>query len=134
MEHPAPPARPLTDIVDDHMDMWSEPDPARRLERVRRCWHPDGALVSPPLQARGHEAICALLGAMQDHYPGHVLVRTSRVDAHHDTFRVGWEIQAPDGTAVLVGIDVGIVDEDRMLVRLTGFFGDPPALDETSAP
>jgi hypothetical protein len=130
MEHPAPSARPLIDLVDDHMDMWSEPDPGRRLERIRRCWHPDGALISPPLQARGHEAINRLLGAMQDHYPGHVLVRTSQVDAHHDTFRVGWEVRAPDGTPALVGIDVGIVDEDRLLVRLTGFFGDPPGFDE----
>lgn len=116
-------ARPLVDLVDDHMDTWSDPDPVRRLERVRRCWRPDGELVSPPLRARGHAGIAALLGAMQEHYPGHVLVRTSRVDAHHDTFRAAWEIQAPDGSAVLAGIDVGVVDDDRMLVRLTGFFG-----------
>lgn len=128
--HHPPPQRSLADLIDDHMDTWSDPDPDRRLERVRRCWHPDGALVSPPLQARGHEAIAALLGAMQDHYPGHVLMRTSLIDSHHDTFRVAWEIQGPDGTTVLSGIDIGIVDEDRMLIRLTGFFGEPPALDE----
>jgi hypothetical protein len=134
MDDPAPMARPLTHLIDDVMATWGEPDEGRRAEGIVRCWHPDGALVSPPLEARGHEAIGSLLAAMQDFYPGHVLVRTTRVDAHHDTFRVGWEVHAGDGTVALSGIDIGIIDADRRLLRLTGFFGTPRALDEETAP
>jgi hypothetical protein len=79
--------------------------------------------VDPPLDGHGHDGICAMMGAMQGQFPGHTFVRTSDVDAHHDTFRVGWELRGPDGTAVLAGIDVGLLAADGKLRRISGFFG-----------
>jgi hypothetical protein len=123
---PVPPTstRTVTELVDDHLATWSEPDPARRLQRIAACWEADGALVDPPLDGHGHDGISALMAAMQEHYPDHVFARSSDVDAHHDTFRVAWELRGPNGDVALTGVDLGLISEDDKLVRISGFFGD----------
>jgi hypothetical protein len=123
--------RTVTQLVDEHLATWSEPDPQRRLDRIAACWEADGALVDPPLDGQGHEGVSALMAAMQEHYPGHVFVRTSGVDAHHDTFRVAWELRGPEGEVALEGLDVGLVSGAGRLVRISGFFGS--AIAEASS-
>lgn len=113
----------ITDLIDEHLATWAEPDNDRRLERIAACWAADGSLVDPPLDGHGHDGISALMGAMQDHYPDHTFVRMSDVDTHHDTFRVAWELRGPDGAAALSGIDVGLLAADGKLRRISGFFG-----------
>jgi hypothetical protein len=116
--------RTITDLIDEHLDTWSEPDPARRLERIQSIWEADGGIVDPPLDGHGHEGINALMGTMQTHYPEHRVVRTSEVDAHHDTFRVAWGLSGPAGDLALTGIDVGLLSEDGRVQRIVGFFGE----------
>lgn len=116
--------RTLSELVDEHLATWSETDPDRRLARVAACWSEHGALVDPPLDGHGHDGISALMGAMQEHYPGHRFVRTSAVDAHHDAFRVAWELRGEDGTVALAGVDTGLVADDGRIRRISGFFGE----------
>ena len=114
----------LTDLVDTYLGAWAEEDPARRAEVIRGCWTETGCIVDPPLDGYGHAGIDALFAAFQNHYPGCAFVRTSEVDAHHDVFRVTWELRAGDGTTVLSGMDVGNLSPDGRIARITGFFGD----------
>lgn len=116
--------RTITELVDEHLATWSEPDPARRRERIAACWDADGALVDPPLDGHGHDGISALMAAMQEHYPGHEFARCGEVDAHHDTFRVAWELRGPGGDVALTGLDVGFTSQTGKLSRISGFFGE----------
>ena len=61
----------------------------------------------------------------QQQYPGYKFRRTSGVDGHHDAVRFGWELFGPDGTVLVAGIDIGVVDEGK-LRSITGFFGELP--------
>ncbi|GIJ11943.1 hypothetical protein ACFFMR_32570 [Micromonospora andamanensis] len=123
----------LTRVVDTYLSAWSEPDPVRRLEMIAGCWVDDGALVDPPLDGRGHAGISTLMATMQQHYPGHAFVRTTEVDLHHDTFRVGWELRGPGGEVALAGVDYGLVASDGRLCRISGFFSDLPAREQREA-
>lgn len=116
--------RTITDLIDEHLATWSEPDPDRRLERIQAGWEPDGGIIDPPLEGHGHDGINQLMAAMQAHYPEHRFVRTSDVDAHHDTFRVEWELRGPDDDIALTGLDVGLVSQSGKLQRIDGFFGE----------
>jgi hypothetical protein len=118
----------LTATVDTYLAAWNEADPDRRAELVERVWAPGGTLVDPPAAAEGHAGISELHGALQAQFPGHRFRRASAVDAHHDRFRVGWELVGPDGTVAIAGTDVGAVADDGRLTTITGFFGPlPPA-------
>ena len=117
----------VTTTVDTYLSAWNETDPQRRAGLVEQVWAADGTLTDPPMAASGRAGISDLHAALQDQFPGHSFRRSSAVDAHHDRFRVGWELVGPDGTVALAGLDVGELTEDGRLRAVTGFFGDLPA-------
>jgi len=65
---------------------------------------------------------------VQAKFPGHRFRRRSGVDAHHDQLRFAWDLISPDGAVVVAGIDIGALAADGRLERITGFFGEAPAL------
>jgi len=115
-------------LVDQWLAAYGEPDPARRLAAIRATWHPEGRLVDPPLEARGHQGIHDQAATVQAQFPGHRFERTTVVDAHHEFLRYGWRLLDANGAAVLEGIDVVELDVDGRMLRVVGFFGaQPPA-------
>jgi SnoaL-like domain len=104
----------------------NETDDDRRATIVAEAWAPDGRWVDPPFEGEGHEAINTMVSAIYVQYPEHRFRRASAIDAHHDSLRIGWELVSPDGDVVLQGTDVGVVDGDGRLERVTGFFGSLP--------
>ena len=65
---------------------------------------------------------------MQAQFPGHVMTRTSGVDAHRDLVRFTWALGAPGAEPVFAGLDVAKFDADGRLHRIIGFAGhDVPA-------
>lgn len=118
----------VTTTVDTYLAMWNEEDPARRAELVAAAWQPAGRYADPLLEADGHEALGEMVAAVHGRFPGHRFSRLSGVDVHHDELRFAWQLAAPDGTVTVAGIDVGHLGADGRLLRITGFFGDLPAL------
>ena len=117
----------VTATVDTYLAMWNEEDPARRAELVDAAWSLAGRYVDPLLEADGHQALSEMVAAVHGQFPGHRFSRSSGVDVHHDELRFAWQLGAPDGSVTVAGIDVGRLDADGRLTRITGFFGDLPA-------
>ena len=117
-----------TTIVDTYLAMWNETDPTRRARLIEQGWVGDGRYVDPMLEAQGHGALGEMVAGIQAKFPGHRFRRRSGVDAHHDQLRFAWDLVAQDGAVVVAGIDVGALAVDGRLARITGFFGDAPAL------
>jgi hypothetical protein len=113
-------------IVDTYLAMWNEEDPGRRSEYIERAWASEGRYTDPLLEAEGHTALSEMVTNVHSHYPGHRFERTSGIDVHHDDLRFGWQLVAPDGSTTVAGLDVGTIDADGRLQRITGFFGDLP--------
>ena len=118
----------VTKIVDTYLAMWNETDPARRAEYIDRAWARDGYYVDPQLEAEGRAALNDMVTTVQARFPGHRFRRISGIDNHHGELRFSWELAAPDGSIVVAGIDVGGLAADGRLKRVTGFFGQLPAL------
>jgi len=120
--------RDITSIIDAYFALLNEPDPTRRAALLSRVWAPDGRWVDPPLASEGPTGIDAMIVAAQGQFPGHRFRRVSGIDQHHDHFRFGWELVAPDGSVVVAGTDIGELTPDGRLRRIIGFFGPLPAL------
>jgi hypothetical protein len=118
----------LAETVDTWLRAYGEPDAAIRANLIAAVWAPEGVLVDPPFDGTGHEQIAGLVAAAQGQFPGHTFRRTSEIDAHHDLARYTWELVGPDGTPVLGGTDVVLLDGDGRLSYVAGFFGEPAPL------
>jgi SnoaL-like domain len=119
----------LTTTVDTYLATWSEGDATKRASAIERIWTSDARLIDPPLEGEGHAGVNDMAAALQSQFPGHAFRRTSAIDAHHNFVRFAWELVAPDGTVALTGLDVGEIDDDGRLRRITGFFGELPPDD-----
>jgi hypothetical protein len=117
-----------TTIVDTYLAMWNETDPKRRAQLIEQAWAGHCRYVDPMLEAEGHAALAEMVAGVQAKFPGHRFRRRSGVDAHHDQLRFAWDLVAPDGAVVVAGVDVGALGADGRLQRITGFFGDAPAM------
>jgi SnoaL-like protein len=111
--------------IDRYLASWNESDGAARAAQSRDIWSADGRLVDPLIDAVGPDAIAAAIGELQDRMPGHSLIRTTRIDTHHDLARFGWTVNAPGGNVAVAGIDVVTVGADGRILTAIGFFGEP---------
>lgn len=115
-------------MIDRHLAALCDADAPRRAEAFGATWHPEGRLVDPPLEARGHQGIADHAATLLRHFPQHRFQRSTAIDAHHGFLRYGWRLLAPDGTPAMEGVDVGQLDVDGRLMLVVGFFGaQPPA-------
>ena len=115
----------ITTTIDTHLEAYGETDPARRADLIAQVWLPDGELIDPPLEGKGHDGIGDMATAVLEHFPGHSFRRTSAVDEHHGFVRYGWELVGGDGSVAIAGVDV-VQLEDGRIRRITGFFGELP--------
>jgi hypothetical protein len=117
----------INELVDRYIATWNEKDPAARHAAVRGLWAEDGTYVDPLADVAGHDAIDAIIGAVQRQFPDFVFRLGSAVDAHHDRARFTWEL-GPDGSgAVVVGFDVVVLAEDDRIQDVHGFLEKVPA-------
>jgi|RhiMetdeSRZDD1v2_1073273.scaffolds.fasta_scaffold2344989_1 hypothetical protein len=112
-----------TAIVDAYFAMWNEEDVEKRAQHIKEAWTNSGRYCDPARDATGHTALNEMVSAARPHFPGHIVRRTSGIDAHHDQLRFSWDVVGPDGSVPVAGIDVGVVASDGRLERITGFFG-----------
>jgi hypothetical protein len=120
----------LASTIDTYLDAYAEPDPSRRNRLVEKVWATNGELLDPPIEGSGRAGISALTDVVNTHYPAHTFHRTSGIDSHHQLARYAWELRGPDGTVAVSGVDVAEVNDHGQLVRVVGFFGELPALED----
>jgi hypothetical protein len=115
------------ETVEAYMAAWNEPDEAKRLQLLERCWADDGTYTDPMSDVAGREALVALITGFQAQMPGATISIQSAIDEHHGRIRFGWALNG--GPTAMDGIDVGILGADGRLVSIVGFWGMAPKTD-----
>ncbi|MCO5118248.1 MAG: nuclear transport factor 2 family protein [Burkholderiaceae bacterium] len=113
-----------TELIDLYCEAWSDPDPVRRAELLRRVWSQDATYTDPTVHARGAEELLAHIAGVRERRPGSRVVRTSGVDEHHGLARFAWHAIEADGSTLPEGIDLAFLSSDGSRIdRIIGFFG-----------
>ncbi len=112
----------VTTIVETYIAAWNERDPDQRLRLVAETFTPDADYLDPLMSGQGHEAINAMIEAVQQQFPDHDFRLQGTPDSHHDRLRFGWTL-TPEGedTPVGVGVDFATLAEDGRLQSVSGF-------------
>ncbi len=110
--------------IDAYVAAWNETDAAKRAALLEDGTGEDLWYRDPMLEADSRDGFAAVLGAVQQQLPGHVLTRTSDVDAHHDLVRFNWALGVPGEAPTFSGVDIAKFDGDDKLHRIIGFAGE----------
>jgi hypothetical protein len=115
-------------LVETYFAMWRTTDPAERAERVATTFTPDGRHVDQHADATGHAELTEMIAGVHAGFPGFQMARSSGIDRFGDQLRFTWTLDGADGTPIVAGLDVAEVAPDGRLQRVTGFWGDLPAV------
>ena len=115
------------ELAQRYIDTWNEMDPAARRAAVERLYTEDAHYIDPLAAAEGHDAIAAMIGAVQDQFPGFVFRLAGPVDGHHNQARFGWELGPAGAEAPIVGFDVAVIDDSGRIQTVLGFLDKVPA-------
>lgn len=113
-------------IAHGYIAVWNETDPLRRRRLLEAGWKPDASYVDPMAQARGLDAIDALVGAVQQRYPGFRFNLKGQADAHGDNLRFAWTLGPSGAEDLIEGSDFAQLDGGK-LHAVVGFLDKVPA-------
>jgi hypothetical protein len=113
-------------VRERYLECWNETDPTVRARLVADAWSARASYVDPLVEATGHEAITATIGAVQQQFPGHVFTPVGEVDEHHGVARFQWGLGPVGAAPLVVGFDVVTTDEDGRISTVVGFLDQVP--------
>ena len=122
---------PALSVVEGYVATWNETDAARRLAAITKLWAASGRYRDPLMAGDGPAGIDAMIAGVQGRFPGMVLKRTSKVDAHNGAgdcyVRFSWSLGPAAGPAIVEGVDFGTLSPDGRLAAIVGFIDKMPA-------
>lgn len=113
----------LERLIDTYCAAWSDPDPACRRQLLGAVWEDGATYTDPTVHAVGMDELLAHIDTVVARRPGARVIRTSRVDAHHDLARFAWHVVQADGTALPDSLDLAEISGAGRISRVIGFFG-----------
>jgi len=113
-------------VTEAYVATWNETDPARRRAGIAAAWAEAGTYRDPVMASDGPAGIDAMLAGVQAKFPGFVLKRTSRVDAHNGALRFTWSLGPAAGPSVVEGVDFCTLAPDGRLASVVGFIDKMP--------
>jgi hypothetical protein len=115
------------ELAQRYIDTWNETDPDARRAAVDQLYTEDARYVDPLAAAEGREAIAAMIGAVQEQFPGFLFRMAGPVDGHHNQVRFGWQLGPAGAEAPIVGFDVAVSDGQGRIQTVLGFLDKVPA-------
>jgi hypothetical protein len=112
-------------IAQRYIAVWNETDGARRAALIEAGWTADAQYVDPIAQASGREQISALVGAVQQRYPGFRFNLFGKAEAHGDNLRFSWTLGPSGAQDLIQGTDFAQLDAGK-LRSVTGFLDKVP--------
>jgi hypothetical protein len=111
--------------------VFSERNPARRLEAIREIYAADAVLTEPEEVFKGHAAISDAVTALLSKLPPKfVFASIGAAVGHHDVGRLLWKAGPPNEPAAFTGMDIAHFKDGR--VQALYVFLEPQRPDQTS--
>lgn len=113
-------------IANRYIALWNETDPGRRRALLAEGWTENAAYVDPLAKGEGHDQISALIGAVQQRFPGFLFTLAGRADGFADRLRFSWALGPASEADMIKGTDFAVIEDGR-LRSVTGFLDKVPA-------
>ena len=108
-------------VLDLYNDAWGETDEPRRRALLTKAWSDEGVYTDPTTVAQGREQLIALMGELQQQFPGMRIEKSSHAEEHNGAFMYTWDLCVGDDV-VISGRDIGFRDDDGRVRNLSCFY------------
>jgi hypothetical protein len=116
----------MDEVLRAYVDVWSEPDAARREALLDVCWTEDSEVIGPDYRFKGRRAVLDEVARAHRSDPGYRPVLTSGFDAHHGWIRFTFAMLSPQDDVVNEGWDIVELAPDGRIARVITFWGPLP--------
>ena len=114
--------------VIQYIACWNEHDAVKRRRLIAQTWAEAGVYVDAHRNAKGQDALDAMLAKAQETYPGFRLRLIGKIEAHSRFVRFSWAAGGTDEAPLyLGGTDFVTLGEDGRASSVVGFVDASPA-------
>lgn len=114
----------LENLVDAYCEGWSSASAAERERLIRETLTEDATYSDPRTSVLTLSSLIEHIARIQRARPGAKVRRTSAIESHHGVARFSWDVQLPDGTTMVEGVDfIELSAAGTRISRVVGFFG-----------
>jgi len=113
-------------IAENYIRLWNETESSRRERLLADSWLREATYIDPLANVSGHEQINALVGSVQQRFPGFKFTLSRVPDGHGDHLRFGWSLGPAGAEPPIEGSDVVTVRNGR-IASVIGFLDKVPA-------
>jgi hypothetical protein len=106
------------------LGVFREHDAQRRRSNIARLWAAEGVFVDHNSRYEGHSGIDRAAAALIDRFPDFVFTPRGELQAFNGVGKLNWGFGPADAEAVITGIDVLVMEGDKIGALYT--FLDPP--------
>lgn len=106
---------------------WNERDLTKIRSHVDKSIAENIVFADPSNFIHGIDAFEKMVKDFRVKYPESVVKTTSGFDGHNNRYRYSWEIYVGE-MLIVKGFDVATLNENGLIERIDGFFGDLPPL------
>ena len=112
-------------IAKRYIATWNEQNADRRAQLLRETWDAKAVYVDTMANVTGHDEIAALIGGVQQRFPGFVFTLLGTADGYGDYVRFSWSLGPAGAAAPVEGIDVVMMHKGR-IAHVVGFLDKVP--------
>lgn len=118
----------IPNVFTDMTAAWNERDLNQIKSHVDKCMAENVVFADPVNFFHGRNAFEKMVKEFRLKYPESKVIRTSGLDSHNRRYRYTWEILVGE-TLIIKGQDFVQLDENGLIERIDGFFGDLPPIE-----
>jgi hypothetical protein len=113
-------------IAENYIRLWNETESSRRERLLADGWAREATYIDPLASVSGHEQINALIGSVQQRFPGFRFTLIKGPEGYGDHLRFGWSLGPAGAAAPIEGSDVVTMHNGR-IASVIGFLDKVPA-------
>jgi hypothetical protein len=114
-----------TETAERYIAAWNEQDPVRRHHLLEEFWSADASYADPLMRGAGHDAIGALIKAVQARFPEFQFTLDGAVQGYAEHIRFSWGLGPAGQDAVIKGTDF-VTMRDGRIQSVVGFLDQVP--------
>jgi hypothetical protein len=119
----------INTTIANYIAAWNETDSDKRREVIAGAWVEGGSYLDSHRDSTGHDAIDAMIAAVQQMFPGYRFRLASGIDVHHDRVRFSWQAGGTlDAPLFFAGTDFATIAPDGRFNAVTGFTDAMPSV------